>query len=151
MPNRIYRERQPPTMLDHVLSHPWELSIAAWSALIGAATIVTTLAQSDTTASSSVAELPDLLIYALAGMLVAGGAQTIRGLFDNDSDLMVGFAHERVGLVLIGTAWLVYAVAVIAAFPGAISSWTSGLALAAAAALRLVATLRDESALRGHP
>lgn len=151
MPDRIYRGRTPHTWLDHFLAHPWEIAISLWSAFIGAATLITTLLRSDTTASSSVAQLPNVLIYALAAMLVGGAAQTLRGLFNDDPDMMIGFAHERVGLVLVGTAWLVYAVAVIAAFPDAISSWTSGLTLAAASALRLAATLRDERTLRGRP
>lgn len=148
MPERIYSGGgHPPTVLDRILAHPWELVIAGWSAFVGAATALSHLLGAY--ASPSVNQLPILLIIALAAMLVAGGLQTARGVFNNDPDLMVGYRHERVGLVLIGTAWTIYAVAVLVAFPGSISSWSSGLALGLGAAIRLWASLCEESRMRG--
>ncbi|WP_346007304.1 hypothetical protein [Janibacter terrae] len=148
MPNRIYRGSHPPSVLDHMLAHPWELLIALLSVALGASSLAATVAGSRT--SPSVDRLPDPLVVALAIMLIVGGAWTARGLFDNSTDLMVGYAHERFGLVLIGTAWSIYAVTVFVAFPGSVNSWALGAALGIGSALRLAATERELRKMRGH-
>lgn len=148
MPNRIYRGNHPPTLLDHVLSHPWELAVSALSVTVGAMSMLATIAGKAT--SPSVDQLPDILVVALAAMLIVGGAWTARGLFDNDTDLMVGYRHERTGLVFTGTAWSIYACTVFAAFPGSVNSWSLGAALGIGSALRVAATERELRKMRGE-
>ena len=147
MPNRIYRGSHPPTFGDHLLAHPWELLIALLSVVLGASSLIATVVGSHT--SPSVDRLPDPLVIALAAMLVVGGAWTARGLFDNSTDLMIGYRHERFGLMLIGTGWSIYAVTVFAAYPGSVNSWALGATLGVGSVLRLAATERELRKMRG--
>ena len=145
MPNRIYRGHEPPTFFDHVLAHPWELTVAAFSALAGVLAVIAVAGGA--VVSPSIERLPDALAIAIGFMLAVGGALTARGLFDSHEDLMVGFGWERAGLVLTGCAWTVYAAVVVIAYPASILSWGLGATFALGAGLRLAATFADQRRL----
>lgn len=141
-------DRRPPTNMDHLLAHPYSLSICAWQIIAGIATIVSTL--SGFNLSLSMQRLPQALLVAVGALLVVGGISVIRGLLNDDDDLMVGWRTERTGLVLSATAWGAYALTVMAAFPFSILSWTSGLTMALAHLIRFRATRLEEKRVRAR-
>src|SRR5438128_8828073 len=98
MPLHTYStDRRPPTNWDHFLAHPYSLCISGWQILAGASVLLTTLFH--VTVSPSLARLPETLLAAIGILLVVGGASTIKGLLNDDDDLMVGWRVERTGLV----------------------------------------------------
>lgn len=139
-------DRRPPTNWDHVLAHPYSISISAWQILGGAFLVAATFWQ--ISASQSVQRLPEWLVGAIGGLLVVGGISIIRGLLNDNDDLMVGWKIERTGLVLSATAWAAYAATIMFAFPGSVLAWTSGVALMLAHLIRYRATVLEERRVR---
>lgn len=139
-------DRRPPTNLDHLLAHPYSLWISAWQVLAGSVVVAATLF--DISVSQSVQRLPQWLMAAIACLLIVGGASVIRGLLNDDDDLMVGWRIERTGLVLSATAWATYSIVLAVTFPGSLLAWTSGLALTFAHLFRLRATILEERRVR---
>lgn len=147
MPRRIYHEHEPPAFIDHVYAHPWEISIAVFTVLGGALGALLPIF-GGVYISKSLAELPWYLVLVFCGLLVAGGIQILRGLFDDSEDLMVGWGRERMGLVLMASGWLVYFVVVIVSNFSGILFWGWGLTFSTASILRLLATFREENSVR---
>ena len=147
MPHRRYHPRTPPSMADHWLAHPHELSLAiaglVASLLILAGEIVAAI-----TVSPSVDAMHSLVAWGIGLLGVPGHALIIAGLLDNDEDLMNGWRRERTGLVLAAFAWAIYTLAILAVFPGSIVTWGFGLSLIAAHCLRLRATQLEERETR---
>ena len=143
MPSRLYRGSTPPTRRDHLLAHPYELSLAVTgltaSLLILAGGIVASI-----TVSPSVDAFHGLVAWGVGLLGIPGHALIIAGLLDNDEDLMNGWRRERTGLVLAAFAWAIYTLAILAANPGSVVTWGFGLALITAHCLRLRATQREE-------
>lgn len=139
-------DRRPPTNLDHLLAHPYSLMISAWQVLAGAVVVAATLF--DIRVSQSVQRLPEWLMIAVAALLMVGGISVIRGLLNDDDDLMAGWRTERTGLVLSATAWSAYSITLAISFPGSLLSWSSGFALALAHLIRLRATVLEERRVR---
>lgn len=143
MPLRGYStDHRPPTVLDHMLAHPYAMAVSSWQVLAGGLSLLVTLF--DFSVSQSVQRLPEPIIAALGTLLVIGGLQTIRGLLDDDDDLMQGWKIERTGLVISMAAWLGYLVTILGAFPGGVMTWTLCILMVAANWLRYVATRREE-------
>lgn len=139
-------DRRPPTNEDHILAHPYALAICGWQVLGGVAVLITMFTRGSL--SPSLARLSPVLLAIVAVLLVVGGASVIRGLLNDDNDLMVGWRIERTGLVLSIAAWLAYTAAIFGANPGAILTWVLGLFLAGAHAFRLRATRKEEKRIR---
>jgi hypothetical protein len=129
---------RPPSNLDHLLAHPYALIIAIWQILAGGASLLSTLF--DVRISQAMSTLPESLLAAVGVLLILGGVLIIRGLLNDDDDLMVGWRMERTGLVLSATAWVAYAVTILSAFPESVLSWTSSVSLAASHIIRFAAT-----------
>lgn len=147
MPRRIYHPRIPPTKLDHLLAHPYEIVLAA----VGLAASLLILAgeiAAAITVSPSVDAMHGLVAWGVGLLGIPGHALIIAGLRDNDDDLMNGWRRERTGLVLAAFAWAIYTLADLAAFPGSIVTWGFGLAVIVAHCLRLRATQREERETR---
>jgi hypothetical protein len=147
MPRRRYHPRVPPTRLDHLLAHPYEISTAVVgltaSLLILAGEIVAAI-----TVSPSVDVMYGLVAWGIGLLGVPGHTLIIAGLLDYDDDLMNGWRLERTGLVLATFAWAIYTLAILAAFPGSVVTWGFGFSLIVAHCLRLRATHREERETR---
>ena len=141
-------DRRPPTNWDHFLAHPYSMGISGWQVLAGAGVLISTL--TNIRVSQSLNRLPESLLAAVGALLVVGGVSIIRGLLNDDDDLMVGWRTERTGLVLSATAWIAYAVTILAAFPESVLTWTSGFMLAAAHLVRFRATRLEEKRVRAR-
>ena len=145
-------DRRPPTVLDHLLAHPYSFAVAV--AQVTASALVTVALFRDYGLVSSAMDLPPALIGVLAVMLTIGGVNVMRGLLDDSDDLRRGFHIERGGLILSGTGWLAYAVSVILGNPRAALSWAFALCLFGAMVLRGWAGRREETRiakeLRAH-
>jgi hypothetical protein len=141
-------DRRPPTTWDHFLAHPYSIGISGWQVLAGAGLLLSTLA--DISLSPSLDELPDFLLASVGALLIIGGIGVIRGLLDDDDDLMVGWRIERTGLLLSATAWAAYATSILVAFPLSILGWTSGFVLAASHLIRFRATRLEERRVRAR-
>ena len=147
MPHRRYHPRTPPSMADHWLAHPYELSLA----VVGLATSLFILvgeAFAAISVSPSVDALHGLVAWGIGLLGIPGHALIIAGLLDDDDDLMNGWRRERTGLVLAAFAWAIYTLAVAAVFPGSVVTWGFGLAVITAHCLRLRATQRQERETR---
>lgn len=147
MPQRRYRPRTPPTRLDNLLAHPYELSIAAFG-LAGCLLILVGEIVPSVAVSPSVDAMHNLIAWGVGLLGIPGHALIIAGLFDNDDDLMSGWRKERTGLVLAAFAWAIYTIAILAAFPGSVVTWGFGVALITAHCLRLRATQCQERETR---
>ena len=147
MPRRIYHPRVPPTKLDHLLAHPYELSLAV-AGLTAALLILAGEIVAAITVSPSVDAMHGLVAWGIGLLGVPGHALIIAGLLDDDDDLMNGWRRERTGLVLAAFAWAIYTLAIFAANPGSIVTWGFGLSLIVAHCLRLRATQREERETR---
>ncbi len=147
MPYRRYHPRVPPTAADHWLAHPYELALAVVG-LASALLILTGEVIASITVSPSVDAMHGLVAWGVGLLGVPGHALIIRGLLDNSDDLMDGWRAERTGLILSGSAWLIYTIAVAWNFPDSVVSWGFGLGLTVGNTLRLAATWREERETR---
>ena len=147
MPNRIYRGSYPPRRIDHVLAHPYEVLMAAAGLLACAALLAAELG-APITISPTMRDLPSTVAWLVGASGVVGNALVIAGVFDDGEDLMRGWMIERVGLIAAITSWGAYSLAVATTHPGAAISYSVTLFIAGANAVRLVATLREESTTR---
>lgn len=147
MPLRVYTTTERPLRLrHHICAHAWEIPLTIAGALIGAAVLVMTLL--GRAPSSTLAKLPAALVVTLGALLIAGAIHIVIGLTDKSEDLMRGWIEERTGLVLFGTAWLIYSGAVLALSVGALVPAALGLGFFVACAVRLRATYQDEKDTR---
>ena len=141
-------DNRPPTNADHLLAHPYSIALSAWQILGGAATLASTLWDFQT--SQSLQRLPQAMLAVVGALLIFGGIFVIRGLLNDDSDLMAGWRTERTGLVFSATAWGAYSITIIVAFPGSILTWSLGLTFAIANLTRLRATQLEEKRVRAR-
>lgn len=139
-------DRRPPTVADHLLAHPFELGLAAWGIIAGAAGILSAL--SDATVSPSIDRLPEWLAAIVGAMLVVGGAAIWRGLLDDSEDLMVGWRIERTGLIFSMAAWGAYGITVATMHPTSILSWSVAVLVVIMFAVRFKATRLEERRIR---
>jgi hypothetical protein len=147
MPLRSYHsQRNPPSFVDHTLAHPWEVLCAAFAIINGALGMVS-LSFNGETFTAAADTLPSWTAGLMCIALAVGGMFVLAGIYDEHDDLMVGYVRERLGLFVSGTAWIVYAAVAGFAFP-LFLGWRFGILLAAASALRLFATYREERRLR---
>lgn len=142
-------DRRPPTNWDHFLAHPYSLVLSAWQVLAGGL-ILAMMTWSAFSVSQSLNRLPQPLLAAISVLIVVGGVSTMRGLLNDDDDLMVGWRTERTGLLLSATAWIVYTVTIVWSFPASVMTWTLTLALGAANLIRFRATQREERRTRAR-
>lgn len=148
MPLHAYStDREPPSVWDHTLAHPFELMLAFFGSFGGILALFAAIS-SNATVSPSLDELPEWLGGIVGALLIAGGAAIIRGLLDDSDDLMKGWRIERSGLILTGFGWASYGVTIVAARPAAVLSWGSALCVVLMVTLRFVATVRQERRVR---
>ncbi|GAB3889239.1 hypothetical protein [Terrabacter terrigena] len=150
MPLRGYStDNRPPTVLDHLLAHPYAITFAVWQVIAGALAVLTTLFSF--TVSQAIERLPQPLVAATGILFALGGIQIVRGLLDDDDDLMQGWKIERTGLVLTIAAWLAFFIAIVWSFPSSVLTWLLCLLVGAGApSLRLWATRREEKRVRAR-
>ena len=147
MPRRIYHPRVPPTNLDHLLAHPFEIPLA----VVGFAASAGILAAETTPmfdVSASVAALHGLVAWTIGVLGIPGHVLILHGLLDDNPDLMVGWRRERYGLILAGSAWLLYACGVAWVHPQAAVSYGFAAGIVTAMGVRLAATYYEERSTR---
>ena len=147
MPRRIYHPRIPPTKLDHLLAHPYEIPLA----VVGLAASAGILAAETTPlfdVSASVAALHGLVAWTIGVLGIPGHVLILRGLLDDNPDLMVGWRRERYGLILAASAWLLYACGVAWVHPQAAVSYGFAAGIVTAMGVRLAATYYEERSTR---
>lgn len=141
-------DRRPPTNVDHILAHPYSMGIAFWQIFAGLTVLLTIV--TDLSVSESLDSLPDIVMASVGVLLLVGGASVIRGLLNDDDDLMVGWRIERFGLILSATGWAAYAVTQLAAMPDHVLSWTSALVFTVSHLTRYRATRLEEKRVRAR-
>jgi hypothetical protein len=148
MPTHSYTvTNRPPTVLDHVLAHCFELGLSGW-AMTGGALAIFSAFNDGATVSPSMDRLPVYLAAPIGLLLLAGGALIFRGLFDDSDDLMVGWRYERSGLILSIGGWGLFGIIVFLANGYAILSWGLSATVVTASVLRYWATVRSERRTR---
>ncbi|UNX54071.1 hypothetical protein MF406_14130 [Georgenia sp. TF02-10] len=144
MPDRARRPtHNPPTAADHILAHPFETAVALWWVVIGVMLLVAHLAPG-ASASPSVEMLPDWLVLALAGAILAAGVLALAGLLWPGRWLTTALAVERLGWLLGAAAWGGYLAATYAAFPSSLVSVSLAAVMVTGAVLRILALYRVE-------
>lgn len=139
MPDRSRRARRtPPSLWDHILSHPVEVAAAAWWALLGAV-ILLGLLPGMPSISRGIESLPLPLSMALGLSVGAGGALTILGACWPGERLDMAWRVERTGLILAATGWASYVVILVTSAQTAIFTLSMALSMVTGAALRLIA------------
>lgn len=139
-------ERYPPTILDHIYAHPFELALAVWGILGGLGSVAATV--SHTQASAVMNALPTWLLILFGALLTVGAALIMTGLFDDSDDLMRGWRIERTGLVLSGFGWAAYTVTLAAVIPRNFIGWGLTGLLTLSMGFRFRATQLEERRVR---
>lgn len=147
MPDRTYIPRQPPTFVDRVLHHPFEIFMGAWWSVCGVV-LMLSLVWPELPTSPSIQELPPWLALSASGTIGLGGAAVLLGLLIPWDRVDKGWYIERIGLSTAGTGWLGYGGTVLGLYPQSIVSWSLGFTMAGAAALRFAATIVVEKRTR---
>ena len=111
MPDRAYTPREPPSIVDRVLHHPFEISMAVWWALCGVVLAVS-FVWPELPTSPSIQSLPMWLALFASGFIGGGGFALLVGLLVSWDRLDTGWLVERVALSAGGTGWLMYGAAV---------------------------------------
>lgn len=139
MPDRSrHARRQPPSITDHILSHPCEVALAVWWVLLGAA-IAVGLIPGAPDISRVVDNLPLPVALALAVSVGVGGGLALVGVTWPGERLSTAWRIERTGLLLAASGWAAYLV--IIATAATVSTFTASMAatMIVAAVLRLIA------------
>lgn len=139
-------DRRPPSNLDHLYAHPYSIGISALQTVACVIIVVSTVL--DVQVSQAMARLPEGLLFILSALLLVGGGAIIRGLLDDSDDLMVGWKIERTGLILSGTAWIVFGYTIWASFHAAVLAWLWCGVLGVCHAIRYRATVLEEKRVR---
>lgn len=148
MPLRGYTtDRRPPSVLDHILAHPFEMGLAAWGGGAGALLVIASI-WDEMRVSPTVDMLPDWLAATLGGLLIVGGLLQTWGLLDDSDDIAVGWKLERMGLILSGAAWASYTMTIMWMLPRAVLSWSLTGTVLVMLALRYAATVLEERRIR---
>ena len=118
------------------LVSPFQLGVAAASAILGLGILVSTLLPGVLMFAALQALIPPLIVTVWAGFLLVGGIGVVVSTFLRESTPPRAVALEIPSLALLGTAWLVYASVPVFA-PALLASLPVGLCVAAACYLRI--------------
>lgn len=139
MPDRSRRaRREPPSMWDHILSHPVEVAAGAWWAVLGAA-ILTGFLPGAPSISRGIDALPWPMALILALSVGGGGVVTIIGACWPGERLDTAWKLERTGLWLAIGGWASYVMILITSASTAIFTLSMALSMITGAGLRLIA------------
>ncbi|MDO5534105.1 MAG: hypothetical protein Q4F65_05590 [Propionibacteriaceae bacterium] len=147
MPSRIYRGKIPPSRLDHLLAHPYEIPLAIFGFLACLGVLVAELVP-PISVSPTIDGLNGVIAWLVGALGIVGNVLVVKGLLDDGPDLMPGWQDERTGLALAGASWAIYAVSVALTFPGSVVSWAIAAVVACSHATRLRATFAEEEDVR---
>ena len=139
--------RRPPSVMDHVYAHPFELILATAGVLAGLASIAAALTHVAT--SPAMALLPPWVLLPFGLLLPAGGVLMATGIYDDSDDLMRGWRIERVGLVASGFGWAAFGIATAGLPTGNPVGVVLCCLFALAMVLRFRATVLEERRVRG--
>lgn len=140
MPDRTYVPRVPPTRVDRLFAHPFEIALSVVLLLVGIRTLLDAAAL-----PASVEALPGALSYVFSIVSIAAGALTLAGLA---TSRVWAYGLEQGGLWLSAAAWACYASGLIGmASTARVTLMISALlALSAGSAIRAIALHRISSA-----
>lgn len=138
--------RRPPSVMDHVYAHPFELAVALAGTLTGLAAVAAGLAGE--AASPALGSLPRWLLIPFGALLALGGILMALGLFDDSEDLAKGWRIERMGLVGAGFGWAAFTVILIGYTPTNVTGWAFTALLVVAMWFRYKATQAEERRTR---
>ncbi|WP_163540847.1 hypothetical protein [Occultella kanbiaonis] len=148
MPDRHRRARhEPPSLLDHVLGHPFEVAVSAWWIVAGVLVTLTVIG-SGTPASASLGRLPMLLMLGVGATVGTGGILALAGVIWPGTRLTTAWAVERAGWLLGGAGWTAYLAAVAWAYPRSLVTISLAAVMVTGAALRIVALYQHERQVR---
>lgn len=156
MPLRVYHRptRTPPSAIDHLLAHPFEILIAAFGLFIGVALSSAQgldIAFGDhgwLVVNPELEQISDWLSLAYGVTLTMGSVAVIAGIFNNDDDLMVGWMRERIGLLISSGAWSAIAFTIVTLQTNRVFAWGLSLSVAVGCLIRFVATRIEERRTR---
>jgi hypothetical protein len=144
MPGHGYTSsRIPPTRLDHLLAHVFEIGLSAWAMMAGVAAVFASF-NDERSVSPSLDQLPPWLSALVGVLLFVGGGCIIRGLFDDHDDLRIGWRWEQAGLAMTGPAWAAFGVAIYRLSPSAFLTVSLCTIVCLMSALRFAATIISE-------
>lgn len=144
MPDRTYVMKEPPSFLDRLFHHPFEMALSAVLLLVGARFII-----NPDLLPGSVQELPWVTTWLFILCAPLGGLLTLLGLLSGRAKT---FGMEQAGLSLSAAAWFSYALLLMDASESTRAALMVGalLALSFAHVLRVIALRRlAVSRLRG--
>jgi hypothetical protein len=148
MPTHGYTStRVPPTFLDHLLAHCFEIGLSTWAMVAGGAAILASFSD-ERSVSQSLDQLPTWLTVMFGTLLLIGGGCIIRGLFDDHDDLRIGWRWEQAGLGMTGFAWAAFGVAIHHLSPTAFLTISLCFTVFLMSALRFIATVISERNMR---
>lgn len=156
MPMRVYHRstRTPPRAIDHLLAHPFEIVIATFGVFIGVCLMISQGLDISTgdhgwfVVNPELERIDDWLAAAYGAALVAGSSLVLHGLFDDNDDLMIGWARERMGLVIAAGGWASISATIVMLQPNRMFAWGLSLSVAASCLVRYVATRIEERRTR---
>lgn len=156
MPLRVYNRsaRKPPTLLDHGLAHPFEIVIAVFGCFIG---LCLTIAQMLDifglghhwfVVNPELEMIDDHLALAYGLALTVGSVFMLNGLLDDKDDLMIGWARERMGLLIATGGWSSIAFTIVTLQHNRVFAWGLSLSVAVGCMVRFAATRIEERRTR---
>lgn len=144
MPRHAYTaRREPPSLLDKLLFHPFELSFGLLWLIVGVLLILDIFVPGFTL-SLSMDNPPAWAAAGIALCFVFAAVSIGRGLLYDSPELDRDWLAERVGLVAGSVGLLGYTIAVVFTFPHSTLSWIIPLSMTMPCGLRIWATIREE-------
>ena len=138
MPDRSYISNDPPTAVDHLLSHPFEIVISTWSIIVGFMFLAGGIFE-DFNPAPSIDNLHFSLLTPLGFLLVIGGSLVHFSYWSSKCELGVCWAVERAASLILAGTWIAYGIAVVTYSPDRIVQWGNAVAFAVSFIYRWVA------------
>ena len=138
MPDRSYISSDPPTAVDHLLSHPFEIVISTWSIIAGLMFIAGGIFD-DFDPAPSIDSLHFSLLIPLGLLFVIGGSLVHFSYWSTRCELGVCWAVERAASLILAGSWIAYGVAVLTYSPDRVVQWGNAIAFAVSFIYRWVA------------
>lgn len=141
MPNRVRKARRhPPSMWDHVVSHPFQMASSVWCILLGSYIIIGVLVTGHEGISRHIDVLPAWVALNLGGSVGVGGVLSALGVCWPGIRLDLAWRIERTGLILLLFGWTAYISVLASSQQVSMFNVSMALAMVSGATLRIWAT-----------
>lgn len=139
MPSHLYSgTKTPPRMLDIMLAHALELSVATYSAIMGAFVTINATSYAGR-GHGALAELPLFLVYAVGIFVCVGGITALVGLLIRRDNVRLEINIEQIGWIILSVGWLSYLYAALRHSEGTTSAIVAGLCIGIGGIVRVIA------------